>query len=73
MSLTKRKTPFLKNYALSYGVRVSECSTSNPAVVISVECLFCIRFEREEKIGSKYACTVDIKYYRAPFRTDDYI
>ena len=72
---TKRATPFQRAHALQYAVRVTQRSTSNESnasVVIACECLFCVYFGRESKIGSKRKATSYVKYFKKPFRADNY-
>lgn len=45
---------------------------SNSSEVISAECLFCVYFGREVKVGSKRKNTANIKYFTRPFRADNY-
>lgn len=77
MSSKKRKTPFQNQHGLQFGVRVVQrqtvsSSSSNQGSVISAECLFCVYFGREAKVGSKRSRTENIKYFKPPFRTDVY-
>ena len=39
---------------------------------MAAECRFCIHFGREVKPGSKRARTTNVKYFKHPFRADNY-
>ena len=64
--------PFQRAHALQYAVRVMQRSASNASVVIVCKCLFCVHFGREYKVGSKRQKTSNIKYFKKPFRADNY-
>ena len=34
---------------------------------MSVDCLFCVYFGREEKVGAKRGHTIHTKYFKSPF------
>ena len=73
---TKRATPFQRAHALQYAVRVTQRSTSNESnasVVMACECLFCVYFGRESKIGAKRKATSYVKYFKKPFCADNYV
>ena len=67
----KRSTPFNQSHCLEYGVKVCQV---DPAlrVVLLVACLFCIHFGREVKVGQKRKATCNTKYFKRPFRKDNY-
>jgi len=67
----KRATPFMPRHSHEYAVRVSQRSGKNGSVV-AAECLFCVYFGRESKVGSKRKNTGNIKYFSMPFRADNY-
>jgi len=50
----------------------SASSESNTLVVIACECLFCVYFGRECKVGFKRKANSYIKNFKIPFRTDNY-
>lgn len=68
----KRAVPFKKEHELKYGVRISSRDAETGAVV-SVVCQFCVSFGREVKVGAKRARTANVKYFKKPFRADNYI
>ena len=51
MASTRRTTPYQKHHGLQFGVCVSHWITLNSAAVVSIKCLFCVYFGREEKVG----------------------
>ena len=67
----KRLAPFKNEHALKFCVKICERDAATKAVV-SVSCLFCIHFGREEKIGSKRNRTTNVKYFNRPFHIDMY-
>ena len=68
-----RSTPFQKCHALQYAVRVTQrATTSSSSAVLFAECLFCVYFGREAKVGAKRSRTENTVYFKAPFRTDKY-
>ncbi|BBN17363.1 hypothetical protein MPTK1_7g13940 [Marchantia polymorpha subsp. ruderalis] len=68
----KRATPFSSKHALQFGVKIVECDSATKAVV-SASCLFCAHFGWEEKIRSKRNRTVNVMYFKKPFRADMYL
>lgn len=77
MPAKKRSTPFQKSHALQFGVRVVQRKSTSSSgteigTVLSAECLFCVFFGREAKVGAKRARTKNTKYFKAPFRADIY-
>lgn len=73
MAPKARATPFLRDHQLAYAVKPSQYYQDQPSVVLSAECLFCVYHGREEQIGSKRRKTGNVKYFTAPFRTDNYL
>ena len=70
---SKRSTPFMPCHAREYAVRVTQRSANakNESVVVAAECLFCVYFGRESKVGSIRKKTGNIKYFSKPFRADN--
>jgi hypothetical protein len=58
------------SHALEFGLKITELDPSNSRVV-SVCCQFCVFFGREEVVGSKRICTVNVKHF-STFRADGY-
>ena len=73
MAPKARATPFLRDHQLAYTVKPSQYYQDQPSVVLSAECLFCVDHGHEEQIGSKHRKTGNVKYFTAPFRTDNYL
>ena len=67
---SKCSTPFLPRHSHDYAVRVTQRNAES--VVVAVECLFCVYFGRESKVGAKRKKTENIKYFSRPFRADNY-
>ncbi|BBN17466.1 hypothetical protein MPTK1_7g14750 [Marchantia polymorpha subsp. ruderalis] len=65
----KRAIPFSSEHALPFGVKIVERDSATKTVV-SASCLFCAHFGREEKTGSKRIRTVNVMYFKKPFRAD---
>jgi len=63
---------FLAKHALRYGLEVTARDAETSAVTLAV-CLFCRHFGREERPGNKRKPAATIKYFRPPFRTDQYL
>ena len=69
---SKRSTPYQMAHGHKYGVRICQRTTDSTQEVLAAECLFCIFFGREVKVGSKRKATGNVKYFRNPFRADNY-
>ena len=69
---SKCSTPFLPRHSHEYAIRVTQRSAENESVVVAAECLFCVYFGRESKVGAKRKKTGNIKYFSKPFRADNY-
>ena len=67
----QRKTLFNPSHSVDFGLKVCERDPISKEVV-SVVCLFCIHFGREEKIGAKRKPTTNATYFKKPFRVDVY-
>lgn len=67
----KRQTLYKTEYSLEFGVKVCE-RDAVLNVIVSASCLFSIHFGREEQIGAKQSCTVNIMYFNKPLRADTY-
>ena len=71
----RRTTPFNEDHKIEYGLEIATRGT-NINQVDSVPCKFCIVFGKEgSSIASgtrKRKVTENIKYFRIPFRADNY-
>ena len=56
---------------MDFGLKIVERDPSTK-VVVSVSCLFCVHFGREEKVGAKRRKTTNVQYFKKPFRVDAY-
>ncbi|KAG7382482.1 hypothetical protein PHYPSEUDO_004817 [Phytophthora pseudosyringae] len=64
--------PFRELHALHYGLEVVARDAESGAATCLV-CLFCRHLGREERPGRKRKSASTIKYFRAPYRTDQYL
>ena len=64
-------TPFQREHQQAYGLTVTERDPVS-GVIVSVRCNFCFIFGKEEKAGQKRSRTNNTKYFRHPFRVDNY-
>ena len=66
-----RKTPFQPSHALEYGLSITERDLQN--AVSCVQCDFCLYYGRTgDDVGRKRARRKGIKFYRPPFRPEQY-
>ena len=68
-----RSTPYKSQHGLKYGVKVCQYSTDSPNEVLAAECQFCVYYGREVKVGLKRKQTGNVKYFKHPFRADNYL
>lgn len=71
MAPKKRTTPFQRAHELQYALRITQRDTRSSEVV-SVECLFCVHYGRESKVGSKRKKSSHVKFFTKPFRPENY-
>lgn len=67
-----RDTPFKADHMLLYGLEIAARDVTNE--VTSVRCRFCVNFGKEDgnSEARKRKLTDNIKYFRKPFRVDNY-
>ncbi|OWZ02501.1 hypothetical protein PHMEG_00025925 [Phytophthora megakarya] len=70
--VAKTTVQYREVHALRYGVKVVGRNAESGAVTRTV-CLFCCHFRREVPPGKKRKNAAVIKYFDAPFRTDQYV
>ncbi|ETN22153.1 hypothetical protein PPTG_02175 [Phytophthora nicotianae INRA-310] len=70
-SKLSRSTPFQDRHLLEFGLKISERNPESE-VVFAVARRFCISFGRDEKVGSKRKQTANTKYFKLPFRPEQY-
>ncbi|TMW57228.1 hypothetical protein Poli38472_003153 [Pythium oligandrum] len=68
----RRVTVFLPAHSLKFGLEVVAREEQTQDVT-AVLCLFCKHFGREERVGAKRRATTNFKYFKPPFRTDQYL
>ena len=69
----KRTTPYNNSHCIQYSVRLAHRSTGGTVnVFVSIECMFCIYFGCEIKVGFKRECTSTTKFFESPFCLDVY-
>ena len=69
----KRNTPFQSHHAVEFGLRICERSAGASPAVITTVCRFCEVFGKEEAVvGRKRSRSDRIKYFKAPFRKENY-
>lgn len=68
----KRQTLYKIEHSLEFDIKFCERNVVLK-VVVSTSCLFCIHFGRQEQIGVKQSRTVNVMYFKKPFRADTYL
>jgi len=69
----KRDTPFQAHHVAEFGVRICERAVGNSTTVVTTACRFCEVFGKEEsKVAMKRGRSERIKYFKAPFRKENY-
>ena len=63
----QRKTPINYAHIIALGLKICEGDTCTK-VVVSVTCLFCVHFGREDKVGAKRKATSNIQSFKHLFR-----
>ena len=69
----KRNTPFQSRHDVEFGLRICERSAGASTTVVTRVCQFCKVFGKEEAVvGSKHSCSECVKYFKAPFRKENF-
>jgi hypothetical protein len=69
----KRDTPFQAHHVAEFGLRICERAVGNSIAVVTTACRFCEVFRKEEsKVGMKRGRSERVKYFKAPFRKENY-
>jgi hypothetical protein len=69
----KRDTPFQVHHVAKFGLRICERAVGNSTVVVTTACQFCEVFGKEEsEVGMKRGHSERVKYFKAPFRKENY-
>jgi hypothetical protein len=69
----KRDTPFQAHYIDGFGLRICERAVGNSTAVATTERRFCEVFgKKESEVGMKRGRSERVKYFKAPFRKENY-
>lgn len=69
----KRNTSFQANHAAEFGLRICQRATGSSTAVVAVACRFCEVFGKEEpSVGMKRSRSQGVKFFKAPFRKENY-
>ncbi|CAM6014689.1 unnamed protein product [Sphagnum balticum] len=69
----KRDTPFQAHHVAEFGMRICERVVGNSTTVVTTACRFCKVFGKEEsEVGMKCGRLEHVKYFKAPFRKENY-
>jgi hypothetical protein len=69
----KRDTPFHAHHIDEFGLRTCERAVGNRTAVGTAACRFCEVFGKEEsEVGMKRGRSERVKYFKAPFRKENY-
>jgi hypothetical protein len=69
----KHDTSFQAHQVVEFGMRICERAVGNITVVITTACRFYEVFGKEEsEVGMKRGRSERVKYFKAPFRKDNY-
>ena len=61
---------YVKDNDVRYGLKVAHCDPKSSKVT-SLQCRFCIAFDREEKVGLRRKVAITVQGWSHPFRYDD--
>jgi hypothetical protein len=69
----KRDTPFQAHHVAEFCLRICERAVGNSTAVVTTACRFCEVFGKEEsEVGMKRGRSERVKYFKAPFRKENY-
>jgi hypothetical protein len=69
----KRDKPFQAYHVDEFGLRICERAVGNSTAVETTACRFCEVFGKEEtEVGMKRGRSERVKYFKAPFRKENY-
>ncbi len=69
----KCDTPFQAHHVAEFGLRICERAVGNSTAVVTTACRFCEVFGKEEsEVGMKRGRSERVKYFKAPFRKENY-
>jgi hypothetical protein len=69
----KRDTPLQAHHVDEFGLRICERAVGNSTAVITTACRFCEVFgKKESEVGMKRGRSERVKYFKAPFRKENY-
>jgi hypothetical protein len=73
MPLRKRDTPFQAHHVDEFGLRICERTVGNSTAVATMACRLCEVFGKEEsEVRMKRGRSERVKYFKAPFRKENY-
>jgi hypothetical protein len=69
----KHDTPFQAHHVVEFGPQICEHVVGNSTAVVTTACRFCEVFGKEEsEVGMKHGRSERVKYFKAPFRKENY-
>jgi hypothetical protein len=68
----KCDTPFQAHHVDKFGLRICERAVSNSIAVATTACRFCEVFGKKSEVGMKRGRSECVKYFKSPFRKDNY-
>jgi hypothetical protein len=69
----KRDTPFQAHHVNEFGLRICERAVGNSTAAATTACRFCEVFRKEEsEVGMKRGRSERVKYFKTPFRKENY-
>ncbi|CAK9204250.1 unnamed protein product [Sphagnum troendelagicum] len=69
----KRDTLFQAHHVVEFGLRICECAVGNSTVIVTMACRFYEVFGKEEsEVRMKRGRSERVKYFKAPFRKENY-
>jgi hypothetical protein len=69
----KCDTPFQAHHVAEFGLRICKRVVGNSTAVVTTACRFCEVFGKEEsEVGMNRGRSERVKYFKAPFRKENY-
>ncbi len=69
----KHDTSFQAHHVVEFGLWICERVVGNSTTVVTTACQFCEVFRKEEsEVGMKRRRSERVKYFKAPFRKENY-
>jgi hypothetical protein len=72
LKVNRYRYSYKEDHTRAYGLRIS-ARNSRTGHVESLQCMFCVVFGREAKSGAKRRATENTKFFKKPFRPDNFV